>query len=153
MYPQAPGLSLEYSHKGGLQTVITEKLLQIGPVTRFSVWGLLQWAKSHVGLKAEWGCGTGRRRRRPSSRSTEGKGWTSPILLLPLAHRERQRLKRRVASSPSPQHKSHGITRENAHACVWDKPYSFSHYFISSNMRMSVAIYVGLYHLKLAMWD
>jgi hypothetical protein len=37
MYPQAPGLSLEYSYKGGLHTVITEKLLQIGPVTHFSV--------------------------------------------------------------------------------------------------------------------
>jgi hypothetical protein len=29
---------------------------------------------------------------------------TSPILLLPLAQRERRRLERRVASSPSPQH-------------------------------------------------
>jgi hypothetical protein len=49
--PLGPGLSLEYSHKGGLQTVITEKLLQIGPVTRFSMQGLLQWAESHVGLQ------------------------------------------------------------------------------------------------------
>jgi hypothetical protein len=40
----------EYSHKGGLQTVITEKLLQIRPVTCLSVRGLLQWAESHVGL-------------------------------------------------------------------------------------------------------
>jgi hypothetical protein len=46
MYPQAPGLSPEYSYKGGLQTVITEKLLQIGPITHFSVRGLLQWAES-----------------------------------------------------------------------------------------------------------
>jgi hypothetical protein len=53
MYPQAPGLSPEYSYKGGLQTVITEKLLQIGLVTRFSMRALLQWAESHVGLKAE----------------------------------------------------------------------------------------------------
>jgi hypothetical protein len=53
MYPQAPGLSLEYSHKGGLQTVITEKLLQIGPITGFSLRGLLQWAESLMGLKAE----------------------------------------------------------------------------------------------------
>jgi hypothetical protein len=37
--------------QGGLQTVITEKLLQIGHVTRFSVWGLLQWAEFHVGLQ------------------------------------------------------------------------------------------------------
>jgi hypothetical protein len=41
MCPRAPGLSPEYSHKGGLQTVITEKPLQIGPVTHFSVRGLL----------------------------------------------------------------------------------------------------------------
>jgi hypothetical protein len=46
----------------------------------------------------------GRRRRRPSSRSVEGEGWTSPVLLLLLAQRERRRLERRVASSPSPQH-------------------------------------------------
>jgi hypothetical protein len=39
--PQASGLSPEYSHKGGLQTVITEKLLQIRPITRFSVRGLI----------------------------------------------------------------------------------------------------------------
>jgi hypothetical protein len=51
MCPQAPGLSPEYSHKGGLQAVITEKLLQVRPVTHFSVQGLLQWAESHVGLQ------------------------------------------------------------------------------------------------------
>jgi hypothetical protein len=34
--PWVPGLSPEYSHKGRLQTVITEKLLQIRPVTRLS---------------------------------------------------------------------------------------------------------------------
>jgi hypothetical protein len=84
MYPQAPGLSSEYSYKGGLQTVITEKLLQIRPVTRFSVRGLLQWAESHVGLKVEWGRGTGRRHRRPSSCSLEDEGRTSPVVLLPV---------------------------------------------------------------------
>jgi hypothetical protein len=51
MCPQAPGLSPEYSHKVGLQTVITEKPLQIRPVTHFSVRSLLQWAESHMGLK------------------------------------------------------------------------------------------------------
>jgi hypothetical protein len=40
------------SHKGGLQAVITEKLLQIRPVTRLSTRGLLQWAEFHVGLWA-----------------------------------------------------------------------------------------------------
>jgi hypothetical protein len=51
MYPQAPELSPEYSYKGGLQIVITEKPLQIRAVTHFSVRGLLQWAESHVGLQ------------------------------------------------------------------------------------------------------
>ena len=50
--PSGTWTILEYSHKGGgLQTIITEKLLQIRPVTRFSVRGLLQWAESHVGLQ------------------------------------------------------------------------------------------------------
>jgi hypothetical protein len=43
---------LEYSHKGGLQTVIREKLLQMKPVTCLSTRGLLQWAEFHVGLRA-----------------------------------------------------------------------------------------------------
>jgi hypothetical protein len=34
MCPQTPRLSPEYSHKAGLQTVITEMPLQIRPVTR-----------------------------------------------------------------------------------------------------------------------
>jgi hypothetical protein len=34
MCPQAPRLSLEYSHKAGLQTVITGRPLQIRPVMR-----------------------------------------------------------------------------------------------------------------------
>jgi hypothetical protein len=115
MYPQAPGLSPDYSYKGGLQTVITEKLLQIGPVTHLSVWGLLQWAESHVGLQVSRGRGTGRHRRRPSSCSVEDEGWTSPVILLPLVQLDRRRLERRVASSPSPQHRviwaTHGMTR------------------------------------------
>jgi hypothetical protein len=42
----------EYSHKEGLQTVITEKLLQMRPITCLSMWGPLQWAEFHVGLRA-----------------------------------------------------------------------------------------------------
>jgi hypothetical protein len=45
-----------------------------------------------------------RHRRRPSSHSVQGEGWSSPVLLLPLAQRERRRVEQRVASSPSPQH-------------------------------------------------
>jgi hypothetical protein len=48
--PSGTWIIPEYSHKGGLQTVTTEKLLQIGPVTRFSMRGLLRWAESHMGL-------------------------------------------------------------------------------------------------------
>jgi hypothetical protein len=51
MCPQAPRLSPEYSHKVGLQTVITEKPLQIGPVMQLAMRGLLQWAEFHVGLR------------------------------------------------------------------------------------------------------
>ena len=53
MCPQAPRVSLEYSHKVGLQTVITEKPLQIGPVMHLAVRGLLQWAEFTVGFQAE----------------------------------------------------------------------------------------------------
>jgi hypothetical protein len=50
--PRVSGLSPEYSHKGGLQTVITEKLLQMRPVICLSMQGPLQWAEFHVGLRA-----------------------------------------------------------------------------------------------------
>ena len=104
MCPQAPGLSPEYSHKGGLQTVITEKPSQIGPIMRSAARGLLQWAEFHVGLRVGRGRGMGRPRCRPSSCSVEDEGWTSPVVLLPLVQRDRRSLERRVASSPSPQH-------------------------------------------------
>jgi hypothetical protein len=57
MCPPAPRLSPEYSHKVGLQTVITEKPLQIGLVMHLAMRGLLQWAKFHVGLQARRGRG------------------------------------------------------------------------------------------------
>jgi hypothetical protein len=101
MCPQAPGLSPEYSHIGGLQTVITEKPLQIEPVTHFRARGLLQWAESHVGLQA-----VGRGDVVVGLRlvDVEDEGWTSPVVLPPLVQRDGRRLERRVASSPSPQH-------------------------------------------------
>jgi hypothetical protein len=58
MCPQAPRLSPKYSHKVGLQTVIIEKPLQIGPVIHLAMRGLLQWAKFYVGLRVRRGCGT-----------------------------------------------------------------------------------------------
>jgi hypothetical protein len=39
----------EYSHKGRLQTIITENLLQMRLVTCLSTRGPLQWAEFHVG--------------------------------------------------------------------------------------------------------
>jgi hypothetical protein len=53
MCPQAPRLSPEYSHKVGLQTVITEKPLQIMPVMHLAMRGLLQWAEFTMGFRVE----------------------------------------------------------------------------------------------------
>jgi hypothetical protein len=50
--PSGTRIIPEYSYKGGLQTVIIEKLLQMRPVTCLSTRGPLQWAEFHVGLRA-----------------------------------------------------------------------------------------------------
>jgi hypothetical protein len=55
MCPLAPRLSPEYSHKVGLQTVITKRPLQIGPIMHLAMQGLLQWAEFHVGLRVRRG--------------------------------------------------------------------------------------------------
>jgi hypothetical protein len=88
MCPQAPRLSPEYSHKVGLQTVITEKPLQIGLVTHLAARGLLQWAEFHVGLRVGQGRGTRQPRRRPSSCSVVGEGWNLSIVSPPLVQRD-----------------------------------------------------------------
>jgi hypothetical protein len=44
--------------------------------------------------------------RRPSSCSEEDEGWAAPVILPPLGQRVDEGLERRVASSPSPQHRS-----------------------------------------------
>ena len=109
MCPQLPRLSPEYSHKAGLQTVITGMPLQIRPVTRGGhagpvtmgriARGPLSWTRPHCGM--------------PSSpvfvwcRSSEG----CPCLLC----LSEQRLssgdfERRVASLPSLQHALHRAT-------------------------------------------
>jgi hypothetical protein len=74
MCPQAPRSSPEYSHKAGLQTVITEKPLQIGPVIHSAARDLLQWVEFHVGLRVGRGRETGRPRHRPSSCSVLDEG-------------------------------------------------------------------------------
>jgi hypothetical protein len=91
MCPQAPRLSPEYSHNAGLQTVITEKPLQIGPITHLAAWGLLQWAEFHVGLRVGRGRGTGRPRRRPLSCSVVDEGWKPPVVSPTLVQRDWRR--------------------------------------------------------------
>ena len=104
MCPQAPRSSPEYSHKAGLQTVITEKPLQIGPVIHSAARGILQWAEFHVGLRV----GRGVRQSdlvvglRLAACWTKGGNcrsfrlrWCSEI---------GEGIEQRVASSPSPQH-------------------------------------------------
>jgi hypothetical protein len=79
MCPQAPRLSPEYSHKVGLQTVITEKPLQIMPVMHLAMRGLLQWAEFTMGFRVERGRVTGRPCCGPSSCSVVDEGsslWT-----------------------------------------------------------------------------
>jgi hypothetical protein len=47
-----------------------------------------------------------RLRRRPSSCSEEGEGWAAPVILPLLVQQVDEGLERRVASSPSPQHRT-----------------------------------------------
>jgi hypothetical protein len=91
MCPQAPRSSPGYSHKAGLQTVITEKPLQIGPVIHSAARGLLQWAEFHVGLRVGRGREMGRPRRRPSSCGVLDEGWKLPVASPPLVRRDRRR--------------------------------------------------------------
>jgi hypothetical protein len=91
MCPQTPRLSPEYSHKAGLQTVITEMPIQIRPVTR----------SGHIGPVT-----MGRITRGPPCRTRPHGGVTSsqvfvrcrmgrrvslPVVLSPLDQRPRRR--------------------------------------------------------------
>jgi hypothetical protein len=105
MCPQTPRLSPEYSHKAGLQTVITEMPLQIRPVTRSGhagpvtmgriTRGPLCWTRPHGGMTSSpvfvrchiW-----------------GEGCPCPLSCLRWTNNHDEGLERRVASSPSPQH-------------------------------------------------
>jgi hypothetical protein len=104
MCPQAPRSSPEYSHKAGLQTIITENPLQIGPVIHSVARGLLQWVEFHVGLRVGRGRETGRPRRRPSSCGVLDEGWKLPVASPRWCGKIGEGIERRVASSPSPQH-------------------------------------------------
>jgi hypothetical protein len=102
MCPQLPRLSLEYSHKAGLQTVITGMPLQIRPVMRGGhagpvtmgriARGPLSWTRAHCGMTSSpvfvW------------CRSSEG----CPCLFcLCQTSGCSEGFERRVASLPSPQ--------------------------------------------------
>jgi hypothetical protein len=91
MCPQAPRSSPKYIHKAGLQTIITVKPLQIGPVIHSAARGLLQWIEFHVGLCVGRGRGVGRPHRRPSSCSVLDEGWRLSVVLPPLVQRDWQR--------------------------------------------------------------
>jgi hypothetical protein len=109
MCPQAPRSPSEYSHKAGLQIVITEKPLQIRPVIHSVVRGLLQWAEFYEGLHVGRGRKTGRPRRRPSSCSLSDEGCKLSVALLPLLQRDwrRHRAKGSVfAFAPTPSWRS-----------------------------------------------
>jgi hypothetical protein len=76
MCPQLPRLSPEYSHKAGLQTVITGMLLQIRPVTHSGhagpvtmgriARGPLSWTRPHSGMPFVAGLRLARYMRRAS---------------------------------------------------------------------------------------
>jgi hypothetical protein len=91
MCPQAPRSPPKYFYKAGLQTVITEKPLQIGPVIHSAARGLLQWAEFCVGLHVGRGRRTGRPHCRPSSCSLSDEGCELPVALLPLLQRDWRR--------------------------------------------------------------
>jgi hypothetical protein len=102
MCPQLPRLSPEYSHKAGLQTVITGMPLQIRPVTHGGhagpvtmgriARGPLSWTRPHCGMTSSlvfvW------------CRSCEG----CPCLFCLLDQRLQRRLRAKGGVLPSPQH-------------------------------------------------
>jgi hypothetical protein len=71
MCPQTPRLSPEYSHKAGLQTVITGMPLQIRLVMRSGHAEPVTMGRVAVGLRA----GRGREMGRPRHRSSSGDVW------------------------------------------------------------------------------
>jgi hypothetical protein len=113
MCPQLPRLSPEYSHKVGLQTVITGMPLQIRPVTHGghagpvtmgrNARGPLSWTRPHCGMPFVASLRLVRYTRRVSL----------PILSL-LAQLLQRRLRAKGGALPSPQHlPSEGPVRQS----------------------------------------
>jgi hypothetical protein len=91
MCPQTPRLSPEYSHKAGLQTVITGMPLQIRPVTRSGHAGPVTmgritrgppcWTRPHGGMTSS----------QVFVRCRMGRRVSLPVVLSPLDQRPRRR--------------------------------------------------------------
>jgi hypothetical protein len=105
MCPQSPRLSSEYSHKAGLQTIITGRPLQIRPVMHSGHAGPVTMGRITRGPP----CWTRSQGATTSSqvfvRRRVGRRVNPPVVLPPVAASEvGEGIERRVASSPSPQH-------------------------------------------------
>jgi hypothetical protein len=104
MCPQTPGLSPEYSHKAGLQAVITSMPLQIRPVTQRRPRRARYNGPDHA-----WASGLNEAAPREGvaaglRQSAEwSEGCPCPLCHCQTSHRGGG-LERRVASLPSPQH-------------------------------------------------
>jgi hypothetical protein len=94
----------EYSHKGGLQTVITEKLLQMKPVTCLSTRARYSGPNSTWASVRDEGRGTGELHRGLAFiLRWRGRRVTTPAVTRSLMWRRDEGFARRVASSPLPQ--------------------------------------------------
>jgi hypothetical protein len=132
MCPRIPRLSPEYSHKAGLQTVITGMPLQIRPVTRSGhagpvtmgriTRGPLSWTRPLGGMTTSQAFVWRRIERRPALSPSDQRLQRRPALSpsdqrlqrRPALSPSDQRLQRRVASLPSPQHlPSEGPVRQS----------------------------------------
>jgi hypothetical protein len=91
MCPQTPSLSPEYSHKAGLQAVITSMPLQVRPVIQRRPRGARYNGPDHTwALGLNEAAQAGRRRRRPLSKCRMERRVSPPVLSL-----SDQRLQRR----------------------------------------------------------
>jgi hypothetical protein len=104
MCPQLPRLSPEYSHKAGLQTVITGMPLQMRPVTHSGHAGPVAMGRSIRGPPNWMGpSAAGRPRGGPLSDVVTSEGCPCPFCLRRTGDYS-EGLERRVASMPSSQH-------------------------------------------------
>jgi hypothetical protein len=114
MCPQTPSLSPEYSHKAGLQAVITSLPLQVRPVIQRRPRGARYNGPDHtwaLGLNEAAPCEDVAAGLRQSAESCEG--CPCPLCLRRTSGCS-EGLERRVASLPSPQQLSIGLVLETS---------------------------------------